>query len=85
MSVLGGKISAARKDSGLSLAALAAACGVSKTHIWELEKGRASNPSINTLCDLADGLSLSLNTLAYAARDDYRDGTCATPNHGGGG
>ena len=34
-----------RQKSGQSLQQVADAIGVSKAHVWELEKGRSTNPS----------------------------------------
>lgn len=52
-----------RRRKGESLHELAEAIGVSKTHIWELEKGTAKNPSINLLKDLANHFKVSVATL----------------------
>jgi len=54
-----------RKDE--SLQEVADAVGVSKAHIWELEKGRAENPSINLITRLADHFGVSL---AYLVGED---------------
>jgi len=39
-------IKKARLDMGVSLAKAAEESGISKPHIWELETGRQSNPTI---------------------------------------
>jgi transcriptional regulator with XRE-family HTH domain len=54
-----------RKDE--SLQEVADAVGVSKAHIWELEKGRAENPSIGLITRLADHFGVSL---AYLVGED---------------
>ncbi|MET8981202.1 XRE family transcriptional regulator [Streptomyces sp. NPDC004539] len=52
----------ARKDRGWSLEALSARSGVSKGMLVHVEQARA-NPSINTLCRLADALGTTLSRL----------------------
>ncbi len=42
-----------RQAAGVSLQGLADAVGVSKAHIWELEKGRTANPSFDLVRKLA--------------------------------
>ena len=39
---------------------VATAVGVSKAHIWELEKGRADNPSMALVTRLADHFGVSI-------------------------
>lgn len=46
-----------------SLQEVADAVGVSKTHIWELEKGRSQNPSLEILTELADYFEVPIRTL----------------------
>lgn len=46
-----------------SLQQVADAVGVSKAHIWELEKGRTDNPSMALVTRLADHFGLSLAAL----------------------
>jgi transcriptional regulator with XRE-family HTH domain len=43
---------------------VADAVGVSKAHIWELEKGRADNPSMALVTRLADYFDVSVASLA---------------------
>ena len=45
---VGRRINEFRLARGESLQDVAGAVGVSKAHIWELEKGRADNPSIGS-------------------------------------
>ena len=42
-----------RSTHGWSLQTLADKVGVSKAHLWELEKGRTCNPTAETLFNLA--------------------------------
>jgi transcriptional regulator with XRE-family HTH domain len=60
------RIAALRKDKGLSFDDLAARSGVSKGMLVQLEQGRA-NPSIATLCKLAESLRVSVADLVAAA------------------
>ena len=55
-----GKLRLARKES---LQEVADAVGVSKAHIWELEKGRADNPSMALVTRLADHFGVSIRFL----------------------
>lgn len=52
-----------RVKKGKSLQEVADALGVSKTHIWELEKGRADNPSLELLTKMADYFKVSIRHL----------------------
>ena len=51
---LGSKLTALRLKKGASLQEVADTVGVSKAHIWELEKGRSKNPSADLIKRLAD-------------------------------
>tara|TARA_R110001606_G_scaffold377900_1_gene537352 strand:- start:70 stop:396 length:327 start_codon:yes stop_codon:yes gene_type:complete len=61
---LSDRLTELRKAKKVSLQVVADAVGVSKTHIYELEKGKASNPSLNLLMGLADFYDVSLDYLA---------------------
>jgi transcriptional regulator with XRE-family HTH domain len=52
-----------RLKKGKSLQEVADAIGVSKTHIWELEKGRSENPSFEMLTKLADYFGVTIRFL----------------------
>src|ERR1700692_686983 len=56
---LGVQITQLRLQKGESLQQVADAVGVSKAHIWELEKGRTDNPSMALVSRLADHFGLS--------------------------
>jgi transcriptional regulator with XRE-family HTH domain len=60
---LGAKISELRLKSRQSLQDVADAIGVSKAHIWELEKGRTDNPSMALVTRLADHFGVSIRYL----------------------
>ncbi len=48
------RIAELRRGRGESLQEVADAVGVSKAHIWELERGRSDNPSMALVTQLAD-------------------------------
>lgn len=60
---LGARLTRLRLEKRESLQQVADAVGVSKAHIWELEKGRTDNPSMALVTRLADHFGLSLATL----------------------
>jgi transcriptional regulator with XRE-family HTH domain len=60
---LGARIAKLRLKAGQSLQGVADAVGVSKAHIWELEKGRADNPSMGLVTRLADHFGVSVASL----------------------
>lgn len=60
---LAARIRELRLRSGQSLQKVADAIGVSKTHIWELEKGRSQNPSVELLAKLADHFKVTITSL----------------------
>ncbi len=60
---LGVRLTKLRLKSGESLQEVADAVGVSKALIWELEKGRADNPSLTLVIRLADHFKTSLAVL----------------------
>jgi transcriptional regulator with XRE-family HTH domain len=59
----GARLTRLRLAKGQSLQDVADAVGVSKAHIWELEKGRTDNPSMALVRRLADHFGLSLAAL----------------------
>ncbi len=59
----GARIAALRRDAKESLQDVADAVGVTKTHIWELEKGRTANPSLLVIKGLADHFGVSVTSL----------------------
>jgi len=60
---LGARITELRLKSNQSLQEVADAVGVSKAHIWELEKGRAQNPSMGLVTRLADHFGVTVAML----------------------
>lgn len=64
---LGERIGELRRRAGQSLQAVADGVGVSKAHVWEIEKGRADNPSMDLVRRLADHFGVSVAFLAGEA------------------
>ena len=60
---LASKLKALRVSKGKSLQELADAVGASKAHIWDLETGRAKNPTIELLAKLSTALDTSISEL----------------------
>lgn len=56
-----------------SLQQVADAVGVSKAHIWELEKGKSTNPGLELLTKLARHFNVGIAWLA--GEDDIQDPT----------
>lgn len=52
-----------RLERGESLQDVASAVNVSKAHIWELEKGRAENPTLGLVTRLTDHFGISIRQL----------------------
>lgn len=73
---LGDRIHRLRLEKRESLQDVATAVGVSKAHIWELEKGRTDNPAMALVTRLADHFGVSVSYLvnedlnAPGANDD---------------
>lgn len=60
---LGAKLTELRIDKNQSLQQTADAIGVSKAHIYQLEKGKTSNPSLTSIQKLADHYGVSMTYL----------------------
>jgi transcriptional regulator with XRE-family HTH domain len=60
---LGARLAELRLKKGKSLQEVADVVGVSKTHVWQMEKGRSENPSIELLRRFADYFSVPLDFL----------------------
>ena len=70
---LGAKLSELRLRKGQSLQTVATAVGISKTHIWQLEKGNSENPSIELLKKLAEHFEVPMTYLADAESETTLD------------
>ena len=60
---LGVRLASLRQTRGESLQDVADAVAVSKAHIWDLEKGRTGNPSMQLVQRLADHFGVSVASL----------------------
>ena len=60
--LLGNRIRQLRLAKGLSQEALAFQCSCYASHIGQIERGEG-NPSLDTLCRIADGLDLTVSEL----------------------
>ena len=60
---LGSRLRALRIKKGNSLQKVADAVEASKAHVWELEAGRSTNPSIDLLTRLAKYFEVSIANL----------------------
>jgi len=64
---LGARLTQLRLKRSVSLQIVADAVGVSKAHIWELEKGRTVNPTLALITGLADYFAV---TVSYLVGED---------------
>lgn len=53
------RMKATRKQRDMSLDDVAKASGFTKSHVWELEQGRARNPTVRAVWGIADALGVS--------------------------
>ncbi|PKP78866.1 MAG: XRE family transcriptional regulator [Alphaproteobacteria bacterium HGW-Alphaproteobacteria-3] len=65
---LADKIHALRLEKNQSLQDVADVVGVSKAHIWQIEKNRADNPSMGLVTRLADHFGV---TVAWLVSEDF--------------
>jgi transcriptional regulator with XRE-family HTH domain len=72
---LGATLTRLRQEKKESLQDVADAIGSSKTHVWELEKGRATNPSMDLLKKLADHFDVTVEVLVGNADIDQGKAT----------
>lgn len=66
------KIAWARDGRGESLETVAKLAGITKSHLWDLERGRSKNPTVRTLAGLSEALHAPFGELAEAAFNDLR-------------
>ena len=57
-------IAQCRKLNGCSLDEIADRAIISKTYLWELENGHATNPSLDVAARLAEALGIDLDRMA---------------------
>jgi transcriptional regulator with XRE-family HTH domain len=60
---LGARLAKLRRKKGQSLQEVADGVGVSKAHIWEMEKSIADNPSMMLVTRLADHFGVTIASL----------------------
>jgi transcriptional regulator with XRE-family HTH domain len=63
------RVAKLRRTQGQSLQDVADAVGVSKAHVWELEKGKADNPSMALVTHLADHFGVTVALLVGEDRN----------------
>ena len=66
---IGERLFSLRQKSGESLQDVADEVGVSKAHVWELEKGRSRNPSFELVRKLAAHYGVSIDVLTGDAAE----------------
>lgn len=59
-----------RVEKGVSLQVVADVVGVTKPHVWELEKGKTKNPSLELLKKLANYYEVTMDFLAGEDEQD---------------
>jgi len=72
MSTLAEKLRELRVERKVSLQTVADAVGVSKPHIWELEKGKVKSPSVELVTKLASFYNVTLDYLAGTKEKEYQ-------------
>jgi len=60
---LGTRIKLLREMRGMSLKQVGEASGLTKSHVWELERGRSVNPTVNAVWNLSAALCVSPSML----------------------
>jgi len=68
-----------RQELGLSLQDVADRTGGTKAHVWELESGRSTNPTVKTLLGLAAALEMDPVELFRAAANPASKPKLGTP------
>ncbi len=74
-----------RARLGLSLQAAADLAGITKSHMWELEQGRAVNPTVWTVYGLSKALGVPFTSMAAGALNDTEDKESLPAERNGGG
>jgi transcriptional regulator with XRE-family HTH domain len=60
----------ARESKGLSLSEAAKRIGIAKMHLWQIEVGRATNPTLKVAAGIRRVLGVSAKKLLDAAEND---------------
>lgn len=80
---IGERLFSLRQKTGESLQAVADKVGVSKAHVWELEKGRSKNPSFELVRKLATHYGVGIDVLTGGAEEpEQKDMEVARINRG---
>lgn len=58
-SALGTRIKLLREMRGMTLQEVGSAAGMTKSHVWELERGKSINPTVNAVWGLSAALCVS--------------------------
>lgn len=66
---MGERIKTLRTQLRMSLDDVARRAGITKSHVWELEQGRSSNPTIGTVSAIASALGVLFQDLAFEDND----------------
>lgn len=66
-------IATERERLGMSLQDVADRAGITKSHMWELEQGRAVNPTVWTVYGLSQALGVPFTMMAAGALNDTED------------
>lgn len=64
------RMTALRRARSLSLQDIADRAQLSKSHVWEMEKGRGANPTIDTAVRVAAALGVSFEYLVGLGGDE---------------
>ncbi len=70
---LGALVRQHREALDLTLDKLGELAGCTKSHVWEIEDGRARNPTVKTVAGLAGALGLPLPLVFYAALKSVKE------------
>ncbi|RMB08186.1 helix-turn-helix domain-containing protein [Eilatimonas milleporae] len=70
---LSAKLKELRVKKGESLQQVADAIGISKTHVYDLEKGKSKNPSVDLLKRYSDHFGVAIKTLVGEDLSDDKD------------
>lgn len=79
---LGEEVKVARSAARLSLQDVADRSGFTKSHVWEIEKARARNPTVGMIAGLSKALGVPFLRLAQAALNSL-EGAKETTTHSG--
>lgn len=68
---IGDKIRSIREGKGISVPVLSRKTGISDNQLREIEKGKRSNPTIETLTKIASALNVPVSSLVEEEKSDY--------------